>query len=607
MKTNLYLVTLTLILFYGCSASKDEIKTSGSEYPSELKVITREQWGWKPEEKTLPEHTINKITLHHGGEYFAEDKDVTAYLRNLQSWSRSEKKWMDIPYHYMIDLKGNIYETRPLKYPGDTNTDYDVRGHALICVMGNYEVQKFNKEQMKAVVDLTSFLVKKYNVNLDSIKGHKDYALTLCPGEDFYRFIRDHTIQKLVAQKLAGMEINYDEIFNTGPVVKTGIEVLRDSNFDILKGKRVGLVTNPTGVDSKLKSTIDILHESPDVNLVALFGPEHGVRGNYAGGDYVDFYIDEYTKLPVYSLYGKTRKPDSTMLKNIDVLIYDIQDIGCRSYTYISTMGLVMEAASENNIEVVVLDRPNPLGGNRVEGGLVEEGHFTFVSMFKIPYVYGLTCGELAKLINEEGMLRGGVKCKLTVVPMEGWNRGMTFEETGLPWVPTSPHIPDVYSPFYYVASGIVGELYAISIGVGYTLPFQTFAAEWFDSKKLADKMNSYGMDGVIFRPITYKPFYSFGMGKDLGGVEIHITDYKNAKLMPIQFYFLHALKELYPDSTLFKNENKSRFKMFDNVIGNDRVREILSRNFSMNELKEYFEKDASEFREFSKKYFLYK
>ncbi len=514
---------------------------------------------------------------------------------------------MDIPYHYMIDLKGNIYETRPLKYPGDTNTDYDVRGHALICVMGNYEVQKFNKEQMKAVVDLTSFLVKKYNVNLDSIKGHKDYALTLCPGEDFYRFIRDHTIQKLVAQKLAGMEINYDEIFNTGPVVKTGIEVLRDSNFDILKGKRVGLVTNPTGVDSKLKSTIDILHESPDVNLVALFGPEHGVRGNYAGGDYVDFYIDEYTKLPVYSLYGKTRKPDSTMLKNIDVLIYDIQDIGCRSYTYISTMGLVMEAASENNIEVVVLDRPNPLGGNRVEGGLVEEGHFTFVSMFKIPYVYGLTCGELAKLINEEGMLRGGVKCKLTVVPMEGWNRGMTFEETGLPWVPTSPHIPDVYSPFYYVASGIVGELYAISIGVGYTLPFQTFAAEWFDSKKLADKMNSYGMDGVIFRPITYKPFYSFGMGKDLNGVEIHITDYKNAKLMPIQFYFLHALKELYPDSTLFKNENKSRFKMFDNVIGNDRVREILSRNFSMNELQEYFEKDASEFREFSKKYFLYK
>ena len=266
-----------------------------------------------------------------------------------------------------------------------------------------------------------------------------------------------------------------------------------------------------------------------------------------------------------------------------------------------------MEAAAENNIEVVVLDRPNPLGGSRVEGGLVEEGHFTFVSMFKIPYVYGLTCGEFATLINNEGMLRGGVKCKLTVVPMEGWNRGMTFAETGLPWVPTSPHIPNMASPFYYVASGIVGELDAVSIGVGYTIPFQTFAAEWINAKKLADKMNSYGLEGVIFRPISYKPFYGFGMGKDLHGVEIHITDYKNVKLIPIQFYFIQALKELYPDSTVFKNENKSRFRMFDNVAGTDKVRKILQGNFNIEELKPYFEKEASEFREFSKKYFLYK
>ena len=208
--------------------------------------------------------------------------------------------------------------------------------------LGNYEVQRFNKDQLKAVVNLTSFLAKKFHVSLDSIKGHKDYALTLCPGEDFYRFIRDNTIKKLVAQKLAcpNLQINYDEIFETGPLVKTGIEVLRDRNFDVLKGKRVGLVTNPTGVDSKLKSTIDILNESPDVKLVALFGPEHGVRGNFGAGDYIESYTDEYTKLPVYSLYGKTRRPDSSMLKNIDVLVYDIQDIGCRSYTYISTLGI---------------------------------------------------------------------------------------------------------------------------------------------------------------------------------------------------------------------------------------------------------------------------
>ena len=595
------------LFIYGCSASKYETDTTGIEYPPDMKVITREEWGWKPGKKTLPEQTITKITLHHSGEFFSKDENVIDYLKHLQSWSRTEKGWMDIPYHYMIDLNGNIYEARPLKYPGDTNTDYNPRGHALICVIGNYEVQKFNEKELKAVVDLTSFLVKKFHVSLDSIKGHKDYALTLCPGEDFYRFIRDKTIQKLVAEKLAGLKINYDEIFKTGPVVKTGIEVLRDRNFDILKGKRVGLVTNPTGVDSRLKSTIDILNEAPNVNLVALFGPEHGVRGNFAGGDYVESYIDGYTKLPVYSLYGKTRKPDSSMLKNIDVLVYDIQDIGCRSYTYISTMGLIMEAAAENNVEVVVLDRPNPLGGYRVEGGLVEDGHFSFVSMFKIPYVYGLTCGELATLINDEGMLRGGVKCKLTVVPMEGWNRGMTFAETGLPWVPTSPHIPHMDSPFYYVASGIVGELYSVSIGVGYTLPFQTFAAEWIDPEKLANKMNSYDLEGVLFRPITYKPFYGLGMGKDLHGVETYITDYKRVHLMPIQFYFIQALKELYPDSSLFRDENKSRFRMFDNVVGTSKVREMIEGNFNVKELNSFFEKEASEFREFSKKYFLYK
>ena len=164
-----------------------------------------------------------------------------------------------------------------------------------------------------------------------------------------------------------------------------------------------------------------------------------------------------------------------------------------------------------------------------------------------------------------------------------------------------------MYSPFYYVASGIVGELNAVSIGVGYTLPFQTFATDWIDPQKLADKMNSYGLEGVIFRPITYKPFYNFGMGKDLKGVEIHITDYTYVHLMPIQFYFIKALKELYPDRTLFTDENKSRFKVFDNVIGTDKVRKILNGDFSMDELKPYFEKEASEFREFSKKYFLYK
>ena len=184
------------------------------------------------------------------------------------------------------------------------------------------------------------------------------------------------------------------------PVVKTGIEVLREQNFKPLRGKRVGLVTNPSGVDSKLKSTIDILFEAPEVDLVALYGPEHGVRGDvYAGGKISDS-VDESTGLPVYSLYGATRKPTEDMLKGIDIMVYDIQDVGVRSYTYISTLGLVMEACAPLGIEVMVLDRPNPLGGNKIEGCCVENGFHSFVSQYKIPYVYGLTVGEVARLIN---------------------------------------------------------------------------------------------------------------------------------------------------------------------------------------------------------------
>ncbi|HSL88051.1 MAG TPA: DUF1343 domain-containing protein, partial [Ignavibacteriaceae bacterium] len=375
--------------------------------------------------------------------------------------------------------------------------------------------------------------------------------------------------------------------------------------FDLLKGKKVGLVTNATGVDSKLKSTIDILFDAPEVNLVALYGPEHGVRGNYSAGEYVDFYTDDFTQLPVYSLYGKTRKPNSEMLKDIDVLVFDIQDIGSRSYTYISTMGLVMEAAAENNKEVIILDRPNPLGGNRIEGNLVEDGYFSFVSQFAIPYVHGLTVGELAMLLNEEGLLSKSQKCKLQVVPMENWSRDLYFEQTGLPWILTSPHVPHYYSSFYYTASGIIGELRnVISIGVGYTIPFQTFAAEWINSQEITSKMNSYNLPGVKFRPITYKPYYGFGKDKILHGVQIYITDYSTVNLMEIQFYFLQAVNELYPGRNLIvegKNDD-----MFDKVLGTSKIREMFVKNQRVSDIRDYLNKDIESFTKLSKKYYLY-
>ena len=416
--TTTFLILITFLL--GCSSSLQLVNVSELEYPADLKIISRADWGWQPLERTLPQHSINKITIHHGGEEFAEDKDMIEYLRHLQSWSRTEKKWIDIPYHFMIDLKGNIYEARPINYPGDTNTDYDVTGHALICVVGNYEIQTIKDVQLKTLAKLVAFLKQKYHIESKDIKGHKDYtSQTVCPGKDLYKYLENGTLLKMVDE-----EINKEKN-QASTKVKAGIEVLRERNFDILKGKRVGLVTNPTGVDSKLKSTIDILFEAKEVNLTALYGPEHGVRGNYSAGEHVDYYIDDATKLPVYSLYGNTQKPNAEMLKNVDALVFDIQDIGSRSYTYISTMGLLLEAAAENNKEVVILDRPNPLGGNRIEGNIVEEGYFSFVSQFAIPYVHGLTVGELATLLNEEGLLHNKEKCKLTVVPMKGWTRNM--------------------------------------------------------------------------------------------------------------------------------------------------------------------------------------
>ena len=387
--------------------------------------------------------------------------------------------------------------------------------------------------------------------------------------------------------------------------IQTGIEVLKNSNFKLLEGKRVGLITNPTGVDNQLKSTIDILHEAPNVNLVALFGPEHGVRGDVHAGDHVDNSSDPTTGLPVGSLYGKTRKATPDMLKGIDVLVYDIQDIGCRSFTYISTMGLAMEAAAENNIEFVVLDRPNPLGGLKVEGNLAEDGYISFVSQFKIPYLYGLTCGELAQMLNEENML--AKQCKLTVVKMKGWKRKMDYTQTGLQWIPSSPHIPHAHSAFFYPVSGIVGELGYLSIGVGYTIPFQMFAADWIKAEEFASALNNLHLPGVHFRPMHLKPFYSVGVGTQMQGVQVHLTDYQKANLSEIQFYVMQVIAQLYPDKAVFANANEKRFDMFDKVSGSNQIRLLFAKNNRFEDMQAYWNKDVEAFKKLSKKYYLYK
>ncbi len=399
-------------------------------------------------------------------------------------------------------------------------------------------------------------------------------------------------------------------IFNTTAFaqeikVKTGIEVLKESDFRILQGKRVGLITNPTGVDNNLKSTIDILHEAPGVQLVALYGPEHGVRGDVHAGDKVADFKDPNTGIPVYSLYGATRKPTKEMLEGVNVLVYDIQDIGCRSYTYISTLYLSMQAAAENDIEFVVLDRPNPLGGEKVEGNLVEEGFFSFVSQLKIPYVYGLTCGELAEMINGERMIPE--PCKLTVVKMKKWRRKMHFDETGLPWVPTSPHIPFAHSAYFYPVSGILGELGYLSIGVGYTLPFEIFAAEWIDANEFARTLNAKQLPGIRFRPLHLKPYYGVGQGKNLQGVQVYLTDFRKARLSDIQFHVMEVAAQLYPDRKVFDHAPENRFDMFDKVCGSDFIRLRFSENHRFEDIRPYWTKDEEPFRKLSRKYYLYR
>ncbi len=393
--------------------------------------------------------------------------------------------------------------------------------------------------------------------------------------------------------------------------VKTGIEVLREKNFEGLVGKKVGLVTNPSGVDSHLNSTVDILFNAPGVELVALYGPEHGVRGDVYAGDKINDSTDPVTGLPVYSIYGSTRKPTPEMLENVEVMVYDIQDVGARSYTFISSLGLVMEACAEKGIEVMVLDRPNPLGGNKIEGCNVEPGFFSFVSQYPIPYIYGLTVGELAQMINQEGMNRGQkgdqepATCKLTVVPMEGWTRDMLYEDTGLPWVLPSPNIPFKESPIYYVSSGICGELYGfMNIGVGYTLPFQVFGALWLEPEALKAKLESYDLPGVAFRTIWYKPFSGNLKGQLVKGLQFFYTDYESARLTELQFMVMQAVVELYPDKKPF--EIVSGYGLFDKVCGTDFIRTEFSKRYLFDDIKTYWRKDEDAFRALSKKYYLY-
>ena len=387
--------------------------------------------------------------------------------------------------------------------------------------------------------------------------------------------------------------------------VRLGNENLARDGFRLLKGKRVGLITNPSGVNRNLESTLDLLRSAPGLELVALFGPEHGVYGDVPAGEKIESRKDPRTGLPVHSLYGETRKPTPEMLKGLDCVVYDLQDTGCRSYTFISTMGVAMEACGEAGIEFIVLDRPNPLGGERVEGPMVDPEFRSFVSQWDIPYVYGLTCGELAKYLIGENALKQC--CKLTVVPMSGWQRSMVWRDTGLPWVATSPHVPHGESPLFQVATGMLGEIGGVNTGIGYTLPFQCIAAPGVDPQDTARVLNAYHLPGVRFQPITYQPYYFSFKGETVGGVQVYFTDPARAPLTAINFYALEALKKQF-GRDLFAEAVKSNksFSMFDKVNGTDAVRKALQAGASANEIVQSWKVGEDRFRKRRQKYLMY-
>ena len=381
--------------------------------------------------------------------------------------------------------------------------------------------------------------------------------------------------------------------------IRLGIDILVEKKISLIKGKRVGLITNPSGVNRRLESTVDVLYRHPEVKLTALFAPEHGIRGSIPAGQFIAAYIDSATGLTVYSLYGSTKKPTKEMLANIDVLVFDIQDVGSRPYTFIYTMAYAMEAAKENGIPFIVLDRPNPISGTLVDGNVLNSEFKSFIGLYPIPYVHGMTVGELAFLFNREF----GIGANLTVVPMEGWKRTMTFSETGLLWIPTSPHIPTAETAIYYAATGFIGELSTLSVGVGYTLPFKVVGAPWIDGQKLADELNKRKLPGIIFRPMHWQQFYGIFNGTQVSGVVLHVTDPHVFKPFAAGIHILEAIRKLYPDKELIDGTRVSSFNL---AVGNNTIANRLKSGVSAEEIIKEYQKELESFIKLRKEYLLY-
>ncbi len=364
---------------------------------------------------------------------------------------------------------------------------------------------------------------------------------------------------------------------------KLGNELLMTKYHHLIDGKKVGLVTNQSGVNSQGQSTIDVLAADSSIQLTALYGPEHGIDGKAQAGAYVQSYTHPELGIPVYSLYGATREPSAEMLQNVDVLVFDIQDIGARSYTYMSTLNYCMKAAQKNNKTVVVLDRPNPVGGEIVDGPMMEDPYITFVGVDNLPMAHGMTAGELARFFNRK------IGAKLEVVPMEGYTRSMIYHDTGLEWMQTSPNIPDLDSVFGYMATGL-GE----GTGIGQADKFKWIGGKDLDAQKFADLLNNAGLPGVSFVAETIN---------DRGGVRLNITDYHTFNPAKTGIY---ALTYAYSLTNFTVPKSGATVVMFDKIMGTNKIGQYLEQGISPQEIEAKYAGALNKFKAERKQYLMY-
>lgn len=380
--------------------------------------------------------------------------------------------------------------------------------------------------------------------------------------------------------------------------VKLGIEVLMESRRDLLRGKRVGVVLNPASVDGDLVPTLERLQSDPGIQVVQLYGPEHGVSGHMANGRSDQRGKDDQTGIPVEGLSGRNWAPSRETLSRLDVLVFDLQDIGSRTYTYITTLGKAMQAARAAGVKVVVLDRPNPLGGLRFEGPIRDDRYRSVIGWGPFPVTHGMTVGEIARFYNREL----GIDCDLTVVPMEGWNRSMMWGDTGLTWIPTSPGIPHELNAYLYVATGMVGGSGAnVNEGGGNSMPFELIGAPFIDAGSFANELGKAGLPGVRFRPITWTPRVGQYAGKAVPGVQLILQDPKEFRPLRTALTILSTLHRLFPDELKVKDVRR-----FARVWGQDDVLPAIRAGRSVDEIEATWAGGLEAFAKARAKYLMY-